>query len=203
MCAVDIGANIGYYSMILASLVGETGTVWAFEPNSENCRLILLSKEENHFSQLLLHPLALTKEGGYVYFSPFIGSNGGLLPSVKDTLLNPNCTIVPCAALDTIIPDGQVDFIKADVEGAEYLTLKGAERILRRCRPVVTCEFSLEMINRVSGISGADFLRWMKSLGYSGRVLGNQGKAENIDDIDAFLATWGDYIRIEDILFTP
>ena len=157
MCAVDIGANIGFYSMLFASIVGPTGKVFAFEPNTENCRLILLSKDLNKFDHLKLFAFALTNFTGTVFFSPHIGSNGGLLPAINDTLSNPNCMVVPCTRLDTVI-DEKIDLIKADVEGAEYLALSGGESLIRRYRPIIISEFSLAMLSGVSNISGKDYL---------------------------------------------
>jgi hypothetical protein len=48
--------------------------------------------------------------------------------------------------------------------GAEYLALAGATRIVSRYRPIITSDFSLEMLRRVSRIEGADYLRWIRRL---------------------------------------
>jgi FkbM family methyltransferase len=203
MTAIDIGANIGYFSMLLASLVGRLGHVLSFEPNSENCRLILLSAGRNGFENVRLFPLALSNERGNVFYTPAIGSNGVLLPSRMETLLNPNCVVVPCDRLDNLV-SGRVDFIKADVEGAEYLALSGGESILRRDRPIVTAELSMEMLSRQSKIDGGDFLRWMKGIGYRLFLLGrNDAQRREVVDIDGLVADWGSPVRIEDLAFIP
>jgi FkbM family methyltransferase len=203
MTAVDIGANVGFFSMLLATLVGQSGRVLSFEPNTENCRLILLSAENNGFRNIKLFPLALSKEQGSMFFTPAVGSNGVRLPNKTETLLDPNCIVVPCDRLDNLVY-GRVDFIKIDVEGAEYLALSGAESILRRDRPIVTTEFSLEMLPRQSEIKGPDFLRWMTGLGYRLFLLGrNDGRRHEVVDIDGLMADWGSLIRIEDFAFIP
>lgn len=203
MIAVDIGANIGFYTMLFASLVGESGRVLAFEPNSENCRAMLLAIEANRFRHVTLFPFALIDEMSALYFSPAIGSNGCILPSRKETLLDPNCVVVPGIRLDSIAPL-RIDVIKADVEGAEYRALRGAEETIRRCRPIITAELSLDMLGRVSGVHGVDFLKWMKGIGYKPYLLGrNEAATEAIDDVDVFFADWGDSFRIEDIAFIP
>lgn len=203
MTAVDIGANIGFYTMLLASLVGEHGRVVAFEPNSENCRLLLLTIQANNFRQVTLFPFALAEKIAALYFTPAIGSNGLILPDRKETLLDPNCIVVPSMRLDDI-ERGQVDVIKADIEGAEYRALRGAEAIIQRCRPIITTEFSLEMLSRVSGVQGQEFLKWMQGFGYRAYLLERTRKTiEAIDDVDAFIASWGDFCRIEDLAFIP
>ena len=158
MTAVDIGANIGFFSMLFSSIVGSTGRVISFEPNTENCRLLLLSKEVNGFDNIELHPIALSNMRGVAFFTPAIGSNGTLLPSTSETLMDPNCVVVPSDRLDNVV-HGPVNLIKADVEGAEYLALSGGiETISRNC-PIILAEFSMA----VSGIQCKDFLYWIKS----------------------------------------
>jgi hypothetical protein len=133
-----------------------------------------------------------------------VGTNGGFLPTSRTTLLlRPNCTVVPTARLDDIV-SGPLHFIKADIEGAEYLALKGAVRLIERWRPIITSEFSLEMISRVSGISGRDFLGWFSSLGYRAFLLDRTARApQQIEDVDSFLAEWGHPGRFEDLAFLP
>ena len=204
MTVVDIGANIGFHSMLIASLVGSDGRVLAFEPNTENCRLIILSAAENGFKHIELFPIALADAPGALCFSPAIGSNGHLLASSRETLLHPNCVIVPAMRLDDVVGDRSIDFIKADIEGAEYLALAGATRIIARDRPIITSEFSLEMLSRVSGIRGPDYLRWISSLGYRISIVKADRSGMNpINDIEAFMGDWGSVTRIEDLAFIP
>jgi FkbM family methyltransferase len=203
MTAIDIGANIGFFTMLFASLVGNSGQVLAFEPSSENCRMLLLNIEANNFRQVKLFPLALSEEMAALYFTPALGSNGIILPDRKETLLDPNCVVVPSMRLDAI-ESGQVHVIKADIEGGEYRALRGSEAIIRRCCPIVTVELSLDMLSRVSGINGAEFLKWMQGFGYRAYVLGRSGAAiEAIADVDAFFASWANFRRIEDLAFIP
>jgi tRNA G37 N-methylase Trm5 len=56
----DIGANVGFHSLMLSALAGPAGQVYAFEPNSENCRLILLGAEHNRASNITLLPVAVS-----------------------------------------------------------------------------------------------------------------------------------------------
>jgi FkbM family methyltransferase len=203
MSAIDIGANIGFYTLMFASIVGHRGKVFSFEPNTENSRLILLSLMENDFPQVQLLPFALSNRMEAAFFSPALGSNGAFMPNSRETLTHPNCTVVPCQRLDTVINE-PVDFIKVDVEGAEYLVLSGGGELLQRYRPIIVAEFSMEMLPRVSGIGGADFLKWMNSFGYGVHLLCRDGSGmEKVSDIDIFLANWGNPFRIEDLAFIP
>src|SRR2546421_6316813 len=129
MVVVDVGANLGFHSMLAANLVGRSGKVLCIEPNSENCRLILLSIDENQFSQVVLYPVALSNRQGYALFTAHIGSNGGFLPATEESLLSPNCVVVPTFPLDALI-QGKVDFMKIDTEGAEGLIIGGAKSLI-------------------------------------------------------------------------
>ena len=203
MTVVDVGANVGYYTMLAAGLVGETGRVLAFEPNSENCRLILLSLHRNGLGNVALHPLGLSDKAGSAYFSTHLGSNGGFLPSAEATLMDPNCVVVPTMKLDDLTVSTRVDLMKLDTEGAEGLILAGAQGLLERDRPIVTSEFSVEMLGRVSGVTGRAYLEIFRSLGYRTFLI-DRGSREPrpIEDFDGFLNGF-DRVGIEDLAFLP
>lgn len=201
LVAFDIGANLGYHTLLLAGLVGGEGKCYAFEPNSENCRLILLGRERNKFANINLMPFALSDESGWAYFSAHLGSNGGLI--AKRVLSQGEGVIVPVFTLDSLsLPN--VDVLKVDVEGAEFRVLRGGEALLRRSRPAIISEFSIEMTTRVSGVSPEDYLTWIERMDYKIYVLDRcRGEAMPVDSIFDLLAKWGSFTRIEDLLFLP
>lgn len=203
MHVVDAGANIGLYSLLAGRLVGPSGRVWSFEPNSENCRLLLTSAAHNGLRNIDLHPLALGDGRGYTFFTSALGSNGGLLDGTRQFLLDPSCKIVPVARLDDFGID-RVDLLKMDVEGAEGLLVQGARELIARCRPIVTAEFSNEMLTRVSGMSGASFLGFFRSLGYGAWLIDRSShRLVPVGDIDGFASEFEGTVRIEDLALMP
>ena len=203
MTVIDIGANIGFFTVLTSKLVGSLGKVISFEPNSENCRLILQSVNKNSFTNVQLHPLALSDKTGYSLFMTHIGSNGGLIPDTLSMLQSPVCTVVPTVRLDDIVNE-KVDMIKIDVEGAEGLVLKGGLELLRKYHPAITSEFSIEMIPRVSNMTTNDYLSMIKSLNYEIFLIDRSSHdLVPIDDINDFLANYGTLERIEDLAFIP
>lgn len=203
MTFVDIGANLGSLAILAAKLVGETGRVFCFEPNSENCRLILLSTTRNDLKNITLFPVAASSTPGHALFGTHMGSNGGLMPSSTDVLLNPGCLVVPTFRLDDLIHD-RIDFLKIDTEGAEGLVIGGAGRLLQQHRPIVVTEFSPEMLGRVSRIAASDYLQRFRDLQYRIHVIDRQTRALTpIPDPDAFLRDYGPSTRIEDLAFLP
>jgi FkbM family methyltransferase len=205
MTVADVGANIGYYSMLSANLVGPTGRVFSFEPNSENSRLILMSKERNRADNLYLYPVALSDHAGHAFFSTALGSNGGFLSETLDALMSPQCVVVPTVRMDDIISN-QIDFIKMDVEGAEGLVLAGARQLISKYRPIITMEFSPEMLSRVSRVNPLELLKDIECLGYSINMLDRVDGGDalfSIDDVADFVNGYGSAIRIEDLVFLP
>ena len=132
MTVVDVGANLGYYSLLASRLVGTSGRVIALEPNSENCRLLLSSLRLNGSTNVELLPVAADVATGWAYYSTHVGSNGGLIDG-GDLLAHPG-VVVPTFRLDELV-SGRVDFLKMDVEGAEGRVVRGATGIIERDRP--------------------------------------------------------------------
>jgi FkbM family methyltransferase len=190
--------------MLAARLVGDSGKVLCFEPNSENCRLILLSVNRNQFGNVRLFPVAASNRLGHSLFSTHIGSNGGLIPSSDDQLLSPSCVVVPTFPLDDLLTHERIDVIKMDTEGAEGLVVGGAKALIEKFRPMIVSEFSLEMLPRVSGVSGSEYLSYFQSLGYELQVLDYEpGVRHKISDISAFLQNFVPLGRIADLAFIP
>lgn len=136
---IDIGANYGYYTLLMQKLVGPNGGVYAFEANPELCQLIALSASElpDDYGQLALYGVALSNHKGTVTLdipSKFIGGStimhdSALPSSISDYEWDRKIT-VPSDTLDNIIEPQKIDLIKMDIEGAEYLAWQGMNNIL-------------------------------------------------------------------------
>lgn len=203
MTVIDVGANIGLYTLLASTLVGPAGRVVAIEPSSENCRLILLSLDANQAENVELLPLALDRGRGWSNLSGHFGSNGGLVSGDAASLTSGWSEIVPTFALDDLV-EGPVDFLKIDVEGAEGRVVAGAQRILETSRPVIATELSLEMLPRVSGISGEEYLEGFEALGYRISLLNRKtGQPDPPTTAAQLLKEWADPLQIEDLLLLP
>lgn len=133
-CVVDIGANIGYYALMEARLVGPHGKVYAVEPVPHNIHLL----EDN---------IQLNNYGNVEVFQLAIGQHSGILPLyISD---HPNwCSFYPSrnvvghvdvavASLDSFLKDKRrPNLIRIDVEGYEYEILNGTSSILRSNMPL-------------------------------------------------------------------
>ena len=75
--------------------------------------------------------------------------------------------IVPCFPLATLWPGNKrVDFIKIDVEGAEYTILAASRDLIANWRPLIITEFSPSLLQANSGVSGQEYLEFLSDLGY-------------------------------------
>ena len=136
MIVVDVGANIGYYTLIAAKETGEGGKVYAFEPESHNYELLVKNIDANGYRNVVPIRKAVSNRTGCAKL--FLDKiNLGAHSFAEDNLVPGNAIgrsgilEVETVALDHFIPDGRVDIIKIDTQGAEGLVLEGARNILR------------------------------------------------------------------------
>jgi FkbM family methyltransferase len=208
MRMVDLGANIGLFSLLAAKLVGEEGRVYSIEPRGENVRLLLYSTAINHFNHIQLLPTAVGANVGYTLYQTHIGANGGLLGQAnampdERVILQPTSQVVPMTRLDDLV-EGPIDVLKLDIEGAEGMAMRGALELIRRDRPIITSEASMEMLGRVSQMTLRDYLLITRDLGYRQFVIGRtDGQLTEATDLDQFLTEWPDVLHIEDFVFVP
>jgi FkbM family methyltransferase len=132
MVFFDIGANMGYYTLIAAKKVGPTGRVDSFEPSPRMFNELKFNLELNKFNNVHINNIALGDEPGVARLSRY--DRGREVYGSLSTRSFPGATIIGYdeVALETLdnymVKKGikQVDMIKMDVEGAEFLVLKGA-----------------------------------------------------------------------------
>lgn len=143
MVFYDLGANIGFFSLLGARLVGPEGKVFAFEPDGENAARLRANVERNRLRNVTVIEAGVWSENGRVEFvaadvgSPDRGT-GRFEPSSQGSLME-------CVALDYFVGTAPVpDVIKCDVEGAEVEVFKGAKYLLKMAQPIVLCEMHSE-----------------------------------------------------------
>jgi FkbM family methyltransferase len=138
MTFVDVGANIGYYTVLARRAVGATGSVYAFEPNpavfprlEENLRL------NDLLGQVQVRSQAVARASGEIrFYRSTVTDNSGLSSILPGAGRAEEGEVVPCVSLDDFVatfPTGRsIDAMKIDVEGAELEVLAGASALLAR-----------------------------------------------------------------------
>lgn len=190
MRVVDVGANIGYLSLLAASLVGVEGDVLAVEPSPANARLIEASRRTNGFEHLRVLQAAAGREPGILAFYP--EQSNGMAAEVPDDVARLLAAeTVGCVSLDGLLDDDRpVHLIKADVEGAEHSVFLGAARTIGRWRPWLVWEYTPEVLWGVSGIHWRDHLQWVIGQGYRIKVCHIDGHLEDCDTPEAVQAVF-------------
>jgi FkbM family methyltransferase len=172
MVCWDVGANVGFYTLLLAELVGRSGRVFAFEPVPHNVELLRRHVEMNGYQNVRIFPCALGDFDGDAGFDP--GTNKAVGHMAAGGQLK-----VSCQRADTLLAAGEVevpDVIKIDVEGAEGGVLRGACTAMQN-RPMVFLATHGEMVHRAC----IDLLR---ANGYTIRAL-DGGPPDGTDEVVA------------------
>ncbi len=135
---MDLGAHIGFFTLLSAKLTGPTGEVVAFEPCPGTFSELQGNIAVNDFANVTAYPFAIDAQSSSVEMQ--VGDNSYLAHIVRG---EKGEFRVEAKSLDELVyREGfpPPNFIKIDVEGAELEVLKGATRLLSELRPVVLCE---------------------------------------------------------------
>lgn len=172
MTFVDVGANVGFYSILAARRVGPSGRVVAFEPNADNLKPLLLNRLTNACTQLDVRPFAVSDETGFLSLMKIVS-----IASTKELdpaeLEYPNdAQAVYAVTLDeTLAGERRVDLIKCDVDGHDFRVMLGGRGVLERFRPHVVAELNPGTLRACSRIEPAEYLQIFVARGYTVTVL--------------------------------
>ncbi|GEM_PF-342744 len=206
---VDAGANLGVFSLLGARLVGPAGRVVSVEALASNAAFLRVSAALNGFTNITVHTAALADRPGTMVMDTAAGSNGILSGRLEDVLTDHDPTeivtreLVSIVRLDDLtVAMERLDLLKIDIEGAEALAFAGAERTLEELQPEILLEYSPGLLQRVSGLDGAELLGDLIERGYRVGVLEDGSPPTRfLDDpaeIDAILAvTGGDHLDLQ------
>jgi FkbM family methyltransferase len=170
---IDIGANVGHFTMLFSDLTGGRGEVHAFEPIPST--FSLLSENIHRFpgyKNVYLNRVALGDKDQATNMLLPRGDHGqASLARHSDGSWSGADNEIVTIEIEMMRLDQyaqrleRIDFVKCDVEGAELLVLRGAHLTLRRCRP----KLFLELDNRVRsfGWTTTDVLECLREIGYS------------------------------------
>jgi FkbM family methyltransferase len=161
--ALDIGANVGFYTKLLSELVGASGRVYSFEPIAENFRILERVVRGGHLTNVRTFLAAVDRQSGEQEMviprrDDFTGFYQARLAGNEDTGERQHVRVV---SLDQIRADGTippVDFIKCDAEGSELGILQGGVDLLKKSHPSLLVE--------VQRKRGGEVFELLHDLGY-------------------------------------
>jgi len=171
----DVGANVGYYTILGSRLVGDKGTVIAFEPVVRNLVYLFQHTILNRVGNVKIIPAACSDITSLAIFSAGENFAMGYLGENKD---NRDMFPVPTVSIDETIQRVGIspDVMKIDVEGGELSVLKGAKEVLCKAHPKI-------FLSTHSDILRQTCLEYLSEHGYSYEVL-----SKNKENPSTFLA---------------
>ena len=211
---LDLGANLGFFSLLAATRCPR-GRVFSLEPDPGNFRLLTASIALNGLTdRITAWPYAASDAAGVAVLSDLGNPRnlGARFVSRSQAALQarvhgpqPSFCEIRTVRLDDLLAAETVDIVKVDVEGHEPLALRGAEGLLRRCRPVILLEFSPGNIINIAQTRPEDLLVFLRGLGYRWQVIGADGRLGTPDKDPAGLlrAVEVSGCHHADLLLTP
>ena len=163
----DIGANVGFYTLLASELIGPNGRVFAFEPLPRNIFYLKKHIKLNKLNNIAIIEAAVSDKKGVLNFSEYESNATGRLG--KEGQLK-----VSSVVLDDLLKDGKIlppNVLKIDVEGAEAEVLKGAGDILSKHRPDIFLSIHDKR-------DFNDYFDFFKKLGYNLRSVTDRNMRE-------------------------
>lgn len=144
MVCIDVGAHIGYYSVLLSRLSGKNGSVHSFEPTPWTYNI--LKENTQDIGNIHINNLGLSDVTGTAEFSDYGPGYGAFNTAHMNGATGINkpsqSRTVSLTTLDSYVKGHNItpDFIKIDAEGFEYNILKGSTELLLKLRPIISIE---------------------------------------------------------------
>lgn len=162
---LDIGAHIGYFTILLAQLTGESGTVVAFETHPANAALLRRSMDESGYKHVVIENKAVTAHSAKLEL--FASSKGSVDHRIVGSLKGRDRIQVDGVALDDYFdPNTRIDFIKMDIQGAEGHAILGMKNLIaHQDRLTILSEFEPWGLE-ASGVGARTYLDMLTDLGF-------------------------------------
>jgi FkbM family methyltransferase len=170
MVCLDVGGNIGYYTLFESNIVGENGKVIAIEPSPPNFQHLKKNLEIQNTENVDAYNFAAGDKDGEINFLIYEESNGSFtIPDGETTDLPGELIKVQAKRLDTFLNElkqEHVDFVRMDVEGYESHIIEGMTNTIKKSKPM----FQIEVHASIMGKEGTKkFLKTFQDFGYEAK----------------------------------
>ncbi|HET6244032.1 MAG: FkbM family methyltransferase [Bacteroidetes bacterium] len=151
---LDIGANIGYYSLLASKLTGIQGKIYSFEPVKATFNKLLNNIQLNNFQNIFINNIAISDIEGEIELFVADDLNTGTSSITLHHNFSGQKEIAKSLPLDSFVQSNKeihkIDLIKIDVEGSEFHVLKGMKYVLSEFQPFILIEILDEKLNLVN-----------------------------------------------------
>ncbi len=161
-----LGANIGYWTCLIAELVSESGKVFAFEPSPGNFKFLKKNVELNGYKNVVLEQKAVAEKSYQTKL--YLSEGSGIDNRIYDTQTNRKSVDIDVIKLDNYFKNSDItfDFIKSDIQGADFAAIQGMQSVIKRSPNV---NFIIEFAPQKAKEYGADpnqFIDYLAELNY-------------------------------------
>jgi FkbM family methyltransferase len=194
--AIDVGANIGFYSVLFSKKISKTSRILSIEPTNTAFERLKKNLELNDcMSSIILYKGVVSDQVGEIEINTIIGreeysSIGGMNhPEISgDSYTSYK---VSSSTLDVLVDKNNLNpgFLKIDVEGSENLVFKGGLNTIKTYKPVILAEVSNLLLTK-NGSSAKEVIHMITNLGY--KAINPSSPQLNVSDV-----------HIGDVLFVP
>jgi FkbM family methyltransferase len=194
-CVIDVGAMIGFYTFHLALNSGDSGQVYAFEPEKKNFEILEKHLNKSNLAhRALLTNSAVSSSSGKIQLSINKGHPADHHISVDKVK---NFQMASSISLDDFIDQNNISlikFIKIDVQGHELEVLKGSIKTFRRDKPMILLEIDYDALNR-SNTLPENLINYLDSFNYKPHIINFDGtfKQINQNEIEVFMKANGGF----------
>jgi len=164
---LDVGANIGYFTLIFAKLVGKNGKVFAFEPDPKNFDLLSKNIKINGYKNVTLVRKALSDKTAKTNL--FLSKTNSVDHRTVDPKENRDSIEIEKITADDYFSDfkEQINFIKMDIQGSEVEALSGLSSLLQKMNDIIIMiEFAPMLLRRVS-YGPVELLNYLKEYDFN------------------------------------
>ncbi len=191
---LDIGANIGIFTLSAARKVGPQGRVFAVEPIPRNVKSLCAGVIGNGLHNVSIFPVAASASAGVVPVLRHANSSNGIVDMHVDPTLADE--FVPTQRIDQLLHGiDRLDAIKIDIEGHEPLAWPGIEPLVRKHRPVIFTEFNPAAIRNHSRINLDTYLRQLFAHAAIIETIEFDGQHSACRSVDEIMGRWRDVNR--------
>lgn len=186
---IDVGAHVGYYTLLMAQLVGKNGKVYSFEPDPVNFELLKKSVEINGFENVVLIQKAVSDTTEKIKL--FLGDNDSAINRIYDAKLGDakKSIDVESVTIDEYFKENDklFNFIKIDSEGSEAKIINGMEKFLTKNRKLIMMTEFFPFLIKKSGDEPKQYLKSLENSGFELYNILDDNKETNKINSESFL----------------
>jgi FkbM family methyltransferase len=181
----DIGANVGYTSLIFAKFIGDTGKIYGFEPEIKNYDTFVKNINLNKLINVYPQKFAVADDNKTIKLYLSKNENDGIHSTLLHTdTLSENYEEVDAIKIDDFVQKNNIDiinFVKIDVEGAEIDVIRGMKKVMKELKPIIILEL-VASLQKLKNLTTSEFKKILfNEYDYYPYIITDKGYLKKVD----------------------